>query len=181
MRFLAALLALGSAVTLRATVIAPADLNELAVEAHAIVYARVIDVRAIESADRVRVESFITLEAIGYMKGSLGRTIVFRVPGGTVGAYRTMMIGAPSFQVGEELVLFFSTRPPALPYLVGFSQGVYRVRVDEATGARVVVPPPAVSTGTTVALTRGTRSPMPLDQFAAQVRAILAAPPRSGR
>lgn len=181
MRFLAALLALGSAVTLRATVIVPADLNELATAAHAIVYARVIDVRAIESTDRRRVESVITAEAVGYIKGSLGRTIVFRVPGGTVGAYRTMMIGAPSFEVGDEVVLFFATRPPALPYLVGFGQGVYRVRVDQTTGARVVLPPPPISSGETVTLTRGTRGPMPLDQFTAQLRAILSNAPRSVR
>ncbi len=181
MRLLAALLALGFAATLRATVIVPADLNELTIAAHAVVYARVVEVRALESADRLRVETLVTAEAVGYMKGNLGRTIVFRVPGGTVGAYRTMMVGAPSFEVGDEVVLFFATRPPALPYLVGFSQGVYRVRVDEATNTRLVVPPPAFATGETVKLTRGTRVPMPLDQFAAEIRQIVSGEPRSVR
>ncbi len=181
MRFLAAVLALGSAATLGATVIVPADLNELTVAAHAVVYARVIDVRAIESDNRLRVESIVTAEAIGYIKGNLGRTIVFRIPGGTVGAYRTMMVGAPSFEVGDEVVLFFSTRPPALPYLVGFGQGVYRVTVDRRTGTRMVVPPPAISTGETMALRRGTRPPMSLEQFAEQVRALASAAPRSVR
>lgn len=180
-RLAATLLVLGSAVAARATVLVPADLTELTVAAQSIVYARIVDVRAIETDDRLRVESIVTAEAIGYMKGNLGRAITFRVPGGTVGAYRTMMVGAPSFEVGDEVVLFFATRPPALPYLVGFSQGVYRVRVDPASGARVVVPPPAFSSNETVTVTRGTRSPMPLDQFASQVRAIASAAPRSGR
>jgi len=181
-RFAVALLALASVATLRATVIVPADLNELAVSANAIVYARVTDVRALVSGDRLRVESLVTAEAIGYVKGNLGRTIVFRVPGGTVGAYKTMMIGVPSFETGEEVVLFFGTRAAeAPPYLVGFSQGVYRVRLDEQTGVRVVVPPPAISTGANVPITRGTRAPMPLDEFARQVRALASAAPRGIR
>jgi hypothetical protein len=156
----------------RATVIAPMDLNELTISAHAVVYARVTEVRAVVSDDRRRVESVVVAEAVGYMKGNLGRTIVFKVPGGQVGAYRTIMVGAPSFRRGDEVVLFLGTRGPSLPYLVGFSQGVYRVRVDEGTGTRVVVPPPAFSTGETIALKRGTRTPMALDAFASQVRAL---------
>lgn len=162
----------------RATVLVPIDLNELAVSAHAVVYARIAEVRAVVTDDRRRVESIVVAEAIGYMKGDWGRTIVFRVPGGQVGAYRTVMVGAPSFERGDEVVLFFGTRGPSLPYLVGFSQGVYRVRVDERTGVRMVVPPPAVNTGVTVALKRGTRDPMALDAFAEQVRALGAAPGR---
>jgi hypothetical protein len=163
---------LASAATPRATVIAPADLNELTVSAQAIVYARVTEVTAVTTDDRRRVESIVVAEAVGYMKGNLGRTIVFRIPGGQVGAYRTIMVGAPAFERGDEVVLFLGTRAPAMPYLVGFSQGVYRVRLDERTGTRVVVPPPAFSSDRTVTLKRGTRAPMPLDAFAAQVRAL---------
>jgi hypothetical protein len=164
--------------TVRATVLVPIDLNELAVSANAVVYARITEVRAVVTDDRRRVESMVVAEAMGYMKGDLGRTIVFRVPGGQVGAYRTVMVGAPSFERGDEVVLFFGTRGPSLPYLVGFSQGVYRVRIDDRTGTRVVVPPPAVNTGETVTLKRGTRAPMALDAFAAQVRALAATPRR---
>jgi hypothetical protein len=159
---------------LRATVLVPVDLNELAVSAHVVVYARVTDVRGVVTDDRRRVESVVVAEAVGYMKGNLGRTIVFRVPGGQVGAYRTVMVGAPSFERGDEVVLFLSTRGNASPYLVGFSQGVYRVRIDQRTGTRVVVPPPAISTGQALAIKRGTRTPMPLDAFATEVRALAA-------
>jgi hypothetical protein len=161
----------------RATVIVPLDFNELAASADAIVYARVIDVRAVPSDDRSRIESIVTAEAIGYMKGDLGRSIVFRVPGGQVGAYRTIMVGAPSFERGEEVVLFFRRLAGAAlpgPALVGFNQGVFRVRSDERTGARVVLPAPALNAGQTVTLRRGSRGPMPLDAFAAQVKALLA-------
>jgi hypothetical protein len=169
--FLGAALAPSSA---RATVLVPADLNELAASALAIVHARIVEVRAVTTADRQRVETVVVAQSLDYLKGNLGPTIVFRVPGGQVGAYRTVMIGAPSFAAGEEAVLFFGARGPSLPYLVGFSQGVFRVEVDARTGARLVTPAPAISTGERVKLTRGTRPPVPLETFAAQVRALVS-------
>ena len=175
-RFAAVVLALAAVAPLHATTIAPAYLNELAVSATTIVYARVTDTRALVSDDRLRVESLITAEAIGYLKGNMGRTIAFRVPGGTVGAYKTVMVGAPSFQAGEEVILFIATggaRTSPQPYLVGFSQGVYRVRVDDRTGIRMVVPAPAFSTETATTLKRGSRAPMALDEFTRRVREIV--------
>jgi hypothetical protein len=175
------LCALASAASLHATVIVPADLNELATAARAIVYARITDVQPLVSDDRLRVESLVTAEAIGYVKGNMGRSITFRVPGGTVGAYKTMMVGAPTFEAGEEVILFFGGGLAAPPYLVGFSQGVYRVRVDERTGIRMVIPAPAILTGTDVAIKRGTRAPVPLDRFTEQVRAAIASGSRGVR
>lgn len=175
------MLALASVAPLRATVLVPADLNELAAGSQAIVYARITDVRPLESDDRLRVESVVTAEAIGYVKGNLGRTISFRVPGGTVGAYKTVMVGAPSFEAGEEVILFLGTRASATPFLFGFSQGVYRVRVDERTGLRMVTPAPAISTGTAAAIKRGMRPPVPLDEFAQKVRALVASAARGER
>lgn len=168
---------LSAIATVRATVIVPVDFNELTASAHAIVYARVTDVRAVVTDDRRRVESIVLAEAIGYMKGDLGRSITFRIPGGQVGAYRTIMVGAPTFERGEEVVLFFSqpgARAPSNPVLAGFSQGVFRVRVDERTGGRVVLPAPAVNMGQSVTIRRGSRAPVPLEAFAAQVKALVA-------
>jgi hypothetical protein len=176
-RILATLIAVCSVMSLRATVLVPADLNELVTGARAIVYARITAVRALESDDRLRVETLVTAEAIGYVKGNLGRTISFHVPGGTVGAYRTLMVGAPSFQPGEEVVLFFGATSSPAPYLMGFSQGVYRVRVDERTGVRMVIPSPAMATAQGQTLKRGSRPPMTLDEFASQVRAIVDSSP----
>ena len=183
----AGVLTLLTAATLQATVIVPIDFGELTTSAQAVVYARVIEVTPVVTDDRSRVESTVNAEAIGYMKGDLGRSIVLRVPGGQVGAYRTVMVGAPSFERGDEVVLFLGTRTARVasqglqPYLVGFSQGVYRVRIDPRTGTRVVIPPPAIATGETIVLTRGTRTPMALEAFAAEVRAASVGLPRRVR
>ena len=70
----------------------------------------------------------------------LGAAIVqFRVPGGELGRYRSVFVGAPEFSVAQQVIVFLGSVGPAVPHLVGFSQGVYRV-VAAADGA-VVIPP----------------------------------------
>ncbi len=55
------------------------------------------------------------------------------------------MIGAPQFQTGEEAILFLSASGPSIAHVFGLSQGVFRVKVDARTGARLVVPPVLMS------------------------------------
>ena len=57
-----------------------------------------------------------------------------------MGPYRSVMLGAPTFVEGEEVVVFLAASGPAIPHLVGLAQGVFRVRTDVATGARLVTP-----------------------------------------
>jgi hypothetical protein len=174
-RFLAAaIIAIAAgAGTARATTLAPIDFNELAATAQTVVYARVRAVDSILTAQH-RVESIVTVEAIGYIKGGLGRTVMFRIPGGQIGAFRSVMVGAPTFTVGDEVVLFLASRGPALPYLVGFSQGVYRVIPDARSGVRMVIPPALINTGVTEKIVRGTAAPMSLETFTSRVHEINA-------
>lgn len=168
----AAILATAAAAgTARATTLAPIDFNELAVSAQTVVYARVTAITPVLT-DQHRIESIITAEAIGYIKGQLGRTVSFRIPGGQIGAFRSVMVGAPTFAEGDQVVLFLTSRGPSLPYLVGFSQGVYRVVPDARTGVRMVIPPPAVNTGVTATVVRGAAAPITLDAFTARVHEL---------
>src|SRR5512140_441689 len=161
--------------TARATTLAPIDFNELAVTAQTVVYARVTAVTPVLT-DQHRIESIVTAEAIGYIKGGLGRTVSFRIPGGQIGAFRTVMVGAPTFAEGDQVVLFLASRGPALPYLVGFSQGVYRVIADARTGARIVIPPPAINTGVTAKVVRGAGEPLTLEAFTERVQELNGGP-----
>jgi hypothetical protein len=143
-----------------------------------IVYGRVADVRAawVQTDTSRRIESIVTLEVSSYLRGGPGGTVTFRVPGGTVGGYRTTMIGAPEFTAGEEVVLFLRSGGPAIPQVFGLSQGVFRVRVDAATGQRLVVPPALIAASDAPATVRRgapDRRPVSLDTFGAQVRAAL--------
>src|SRR5512133_2066001 len=91
---------------LRATVLVPAEFHEVVAGSQIIVYGRVAAVRAEWSDDRSRIESIVTVTAGTYLKGGPGSTVTFRVPGGQIGRYRNVMIGAPQLQPGEEAVFF---------------------------------------------------------------------------
>jgi hypothetical protein len=55
------------------------------------------------------------------------------VPQGQVGRYRRILVGAPDFTVGEEVLLFLNARPPTIPTVFGLNQGVRRLRGDAAS------------------------------------------------
>jgi hypothetical protein len=173
-------------VRLGATVVVPADFAELTVEAGAIAHGRIVRVEARQD-DRLRVERLVTLQVLEYFKGGWGNVVQFRMPGGSLGRYQTVMIGAPDFAEGDEVVLFLGARPdddrerPARPYVIGMHQGVYRVIADQATGRRMVTPPLVLGAGvegTPTPTKRGdvSRVPVELREFHGRIAAALAAP-----
>jgi len=158
---------------LRATVLVPAEFREIVAGSQIIVYGRVADVRPEWSDDRTRIDTIVTVTAGTYLKGGPARSVTFRVPGGQIGRYRNLVVGAPQFQAGEEAVLFLSASGPSIAHVFGLSQGVFRVKVDARTGQRLVVPPVLMSESDVAQLvTRGdpARRQLSLDQFAATVR-----------
>ena len=169
---LALLLALGAAA--RATVLVPADLGELASDARAIARGRVVAVDARWTDDRRTIETIVTLDVESYLKGELGSEVRFSVPGGTLGRYRNIVVGAPQFAIGQRAIVFLGARGPSVPYLVGFSQGVFRI-VAAADGSPVVMPPPVMPT-VSGPIVRGSaaRQPAPRAAFERDLRALVA-------
>lgn len=153
-----------------ATIIRHLDFSALVAKAHAIAYGRVIDLRARQSDDRMKIETVVTLEVASYLKGDLGEELTFVVPGGMVGRYRAVVVGAPEFREGEEVVLFLTARGPAMPRVVGLNQGVFRVGVDSRTGARTIARVPTFG-----AVIRGSASnqPLSLSAFSGLVRSMV--------
>jgi len=158
-----------------ATVLLSADLGDLTREAFTIARGRIAAVDAQWTDDRRTVETLVTLEVDTYLKGPLGSTLQFKVPGGALGRYRRIFVGAPEFSVGDRVVLFLGAHGPSVPYIVGLSQGVFRL-VPAADGSQWLVTPPPVfpAARTAAAVVRGdvSRGPMPLAEFEEQVRAL---------
>ena len=171
------LLALAS--TARATVIIPADLGELSRDALAIVRGRVAAVDARWTEDRGTIETIVTLEVESYLKGGLGQVVRFRVPGGELGRFRTIVVGAPEFVVDQHVVVFLGAHGPMVPYIVGFNQGIYRL-ARAADNSNWLVTPPAnlPAAGGDVRVVRGdlNRRPLPLADFEQHVRALTGGP-----
>ncbi len=161
----------------RATVLIPADLGELSRDARAIARGRVAALDAQWTEDRGTIETIVTLEVESYLKGSLGSTLRFRVPGGELGRFRSVVVGAPSFAVDQHVVVFLGARGPSVPHLLGMSQGVFRVsRASDNSGWLVTSPVilPAAAAGASTRVVRGdpARRALALGDFEQTVRAL---------
>ena len=161
--------------TARATVLQPASLADLAREAGAIVRGRVVATDARLTPDRRAIDTLVTLEAEETLKGSLGATVQFVVPGGVLGRYRSLFVGAPAFEIGQRVVVFLGWQGPSYPFLIGLSQGVFRVQPDATGQWRVTPPPIQAPPAGAVAIVRGdpARRPVPLAAFEQQLRALV--------
>ncbi len=171
----AAIVATVGAPALRATVLLPAEFREIVGQSQIIVYGRVSNAVPELSEDRKRIETIVTFEVATYLKGEGGDTLTFRVPGGLIGRYRSVTVGAPVFESGDEAVLFMTLRADGIPSVFGLHQGVFRVQRDPRTQRRMVMPPLVGRGDSFEAVIRGaaSRQVMPLETFGAQVRAIM--------
>jgi hypothetical protein len=161
-----------------ATVLVPADLGELARDAAAIVRGRVAATETRWTIGRRAIETVVTIDVEESLKGSLGRTVRFVVPGGTLGRYRSLFVGAPQFTAEERVVVFLGWRGPSYPYLLGLGQSVFRIAADVNRSGAFVTPPPMIAPATGAArIIRGdvARVPMPLAAFEERVRALAGA------
>jgi hypothetical protein len=173
---LATLLAAGAA---HATTFVAADFSQLVLEADAIAHGRVVALRAQWApGTRREIETIVTLHVSNWLKGGMGDTVDVRVPGGEVGAYRSVFVGAPVFREGDEVVLMLRGNPPALPHVLGLSQGAFRVTSVPGGEARVVTPPIVMAQDPAARVVRGdpTRRPIGVEAFGEEVRQILASP-----
>jgi hypothetical protein len=170
------LLAVSSVTRLDALTILPMTFEELVGGASAVVYARVADVRGQWATDRRSIDSYVTLDALSYIKGNLGATVLMRLPGGESGGVAYVLPGAPVLRPGDLVVAFLAARGPAITGPLGLSQGIFRVAHDLRTGQSIVSPPPLKGSEAGRVL-RGAaeRRVLTLDAFAASVRAIEAA------
>ena len=172
-RICAVIALLSCTLPLSATVLVPAEFREIVAGSQLILHGRVADVRPEWTTDRRRIDTLVTIEASTYLKGGPGERVTIRVPGGQIGRYTSVTVGAPVFRPGDEAVFFLTARGPSVASVFGMSQGIFRVRVDSRTGRRLVVPPALMArTDAAERVVRGAadRRPLALDAFASQVR-----------
>jgi hypothetical protein len=120
-----------------ALTVLPTSFTEMVNGSQLIVHGRVVDVRSQATGGRRTIESVVTVAVIESFKGNTAREVMFRMPNGEVGRYRHIVVGAPEFAPGQEVVLFLAGGAPALPMPFGLSQGVFRV-TQGADGRSIV-------------------------------------------
>jgi hypothetical protein len=158
---------------LEATVILPASLGDLVTGARAIVHGHVVAAEPRWADGHRQIETLVTVRAEEYLKGDLGEEVTFKVPGGQMGPYRRVVIGAPTFREGDEVIVFLNAQGPAVPWISGLNQGVFRIAHNTA-GTKVVIPGVSLDTGedASIAPGRRVRERLALRAFTEQVRLL---------
>ena len=124
---------------------------------------------------RRAIETVVTIDVEESLKGSLGRTVQFIVPGGTLGRYRSLFVGAPQFVAEERVVVFLGWRGPSYAVPARSRSGRVSNRGDVSRSGALVSPPPMIAPAAGAArIVRGdvSRVPMPLAAFEQRVRAL---------
>ncbi len=175
--FIAVIVAvLVSSAAARATVLVASDVASLARDARAIARGRVVSVEARPTDDHRGIETIVTLDVETYLKGSLGSTLRFRVPGGELGRYRSVFVGAPQFAADQRVIVFLGAHGPSVPHILGLGEGVYRVAWSASSNSWVVTPPAAWPVAKVTPIVRGDpgRQPMALGDFEQRIRQFAA-------
>lgn len=190
------LLLLASTGWLPATTIIAPDFNRLVNSADYIVRARV---KAVTSEWRENpaqpgqryIGSSVELEVLETIKGAPPSPLVLDLVGGRIGDKELQVDGAPSFQVGQEDILFIRGNGRLVVPIVGMRHGQYPVRRDPLTGEDQVMRaggrllysvdevnlPPGVGSRT---LTRDPRAkPLTAAQFANHIRLAVRETPEN--
>ncbi len=117
-----------AAAAARATVYAPMDDATLTDASAAIVTGTVTASAARKIDDRIVTETTVIVDRT--YKGDAGMTVVVTTPGGTVGDEGVVIYGAPTFDVGDEVLLYLQPGPHGDVRTTGLALGAYRLAVS---------------------------------------------------
>jgi hypothetical protein len=148
-----------------ATTVQRLGLEDLVKKSHTIVLGRVTNSRTYWSSNRKLIFTNYTIQVDESIKGQAGRTVEVTTIGGKIGDVELHVSGMPSFQAGENAVVFIE-QSAGYPTLVGLGQGKFTVTNGEVTNS---------VGGLSFADGRpGVPTRMPLQNFKAQIRSILS-------
>ncbi|MGB7435208.1 MAG: hypothetical protein WBR26_09305 [Candidatus Acidiferrum sp.] len=124
------------AVVANATTLARLQFYQLVQHSSAI--ARVRCVRADTRLENREIWTDTVFEVVQRDKGFLPSPMVVRMPGGKFQHLTSHVDGVPEFRPGEEVYLFLTGHPGKQFYVVGWTQGTFRIHKDLHTGVETV-------------------------------------------
>ena len=124
----------------RSATLVPLSLERMESLSSDVLLGTVEDTRAAWDRDHRLIETHVRIRVERRLKGQGGPVIHAVVPGGIVGDTGMRTPGAPTFTVGERMLLLAEPRRSGEVRPVGLFQGKLAVRKD-ADGADVVEPP----------------------------------------
>jgi hypothetical protein len=100
--------------------------------------ARVRCVRSRTLMENGEIWTDVTFRVLWQNKGYLPGEIVVRQPGGKLLHLHSHVEGTPQFRPTEEVYLFLSGRPGRQFFIVGWTQGTFRIRRDPVSNVETV-------------------------------------------
>lgn len=151
---------------LRASVVVPMSLGQLADAADIVVDATVDDVRPVDGPEGI--ERLVRLRVTATWKGRAEPAVYVRLAGGRIGRTETRVAGVPAPEPGDRLAWFLVAHPRGGYSVLGLHQGALRVVTGPDGQAHVLAP-------ARVASSRGDVSRLPrlLDDLATDVRIMV--------
>lgn len=115
-----------------------ANLSELVKNSAQIAEIQVLDKHSVLLPDG-SIETRLSLATVTPMKGAIPSIQTVRMPGGAVAGRGLYIPGMPTFEIGDQSIVFLSEEGKSKPWRipVGFKAGVYQVR--PAAQGKVVV------------------------------------------
>src|SRR5438552_4596688 len=105
----------------------------LARAADAIVVGTVRHIESVAAPDGA-VNTLVTVEVEQEAKGHVGRVVVLKQPGGSVGGRRLWLAGSPDFTVNDRELLFLSAYRDGTARTTAFGMGQFHLSTDPLTG-----------------------------------------------
>jgi hypothetical protein len=122
-----------------ATTLVYKNFDDLVKEADGIVMGRVAGIESKYNPER-EIYTFVTFDQLEVLGGSYaGQTLTLRFKGGQVDNNISQIVGSPEFRLNEQVVLFVEGNGQHMVPLVGWTQGMFRVSKDAATGRQVIL------------------------------------------
>jgi len=132
MRRALATLALCAALPAMAAVAPEVSVEAMAREADAVVRGRVVSATSRWAPDGRHIRTLVSLRRLSTWRGSSPADLVVDVPGGSVGDIAQAVSGAPSFETGEEVVVFLRAAGAGRWRVLGLALGKFRVEAGSA-------------------------------------------------
>jgi hypothetical protein len=131
----AALFAQGAA---HATTLPYKGVDKLVAEADGIVIGTVRQVQSTEESQK-DIETYVTLDNLKVLGGRFAApTLTLRLKGGRVDNEILFIDGTPQFKQDERVLMFVQGNGRDIVPLVGWTQGVFRLMTDKASGAMTI-------------------------------------------
>jgi Matrixin len=164
----------------RGTTIVPMSLEDLTRDSAAVVIGSVEGLRSgAEPGGAIRTEVEVRVERV--LKGTLSSsTLYLTEPGGVAAGRREVVFGAPSYSVGERVVVFIRVAADGSLRTNQLVLGKFSIEADESGRPRARR---RLGTGTSVVVAPGVepwRESMPLDELTEEVGRVAASEPGGG-